>query len=179
MTIAAGFLYNHGLLLCADTQFTAHFKLHGSKILRYRYDDDSKAVFVTIGHMKYARMCVQLIHDAITDLPKSERTLSKMHLILVSGIRELHQTHLFKLPIKFDVEVQLLVGFWSAQEKALGFYSTESTAVIRLYGYECLGSGEMLAHYLIRPQYRRVADITAKPRQSEQEVRQICIAGDR
>jgi hypothetical protein len=110
LTIGAGFLYDNGLLLCADTQFTAHFKLQGSKILRYTYEDGSKSVFVTVGHMKYARMCVQLIHDSISGLPKTDRSLSKMHMILVAGVRELYQAHLFKHPDRQDYEVQFLVG---------------------------------------------------------------------
>jgi hypothetical protein len=45
--------------------------------------------------------------------------------------------------------------------------------VIRLYGYECLGSGEMLAHYLIRPRYKRVANVTSVSRQTKQDICRI------
>lgn len=173
MTIAAGFLYDGGLLLCADTQYTAQFRLHGSKLLRFEYDDGSRSVFATVGSAKYARMCVQLIQDSITALDKSERTLSKMHLVLVSGVKELHHSHLFKHPQRSELTVQFLVGLWSAQDKALAFFSTEDTAVVRMYGYECAGSGEMLAQYLIRPKYRRVKGVGERPKHTKAEVMRL------
>jgi 20S proteasome alpha/beta subunit len=175
MTIAIGFLYQDGLLLCADTQFTGNIKLMGSKILPHKYEDGSKSAFVVAGHPRYARMCVQLIEYQISALPEEDRSLSKMHLEVVAGIKELYQEHIFKHPKRYDVEVQLLVGLWSAKDEAVAFYSTEDTAVPRMYGYDCLGSGEVLAHQYIRPRYKRVTSTTQKPRHTETEVRRLAI----
>jgi 20S proteasome alpha/beta subunit len=170
MTIAAGFLYKGGLALCTDTQFTSIFKIHGTKLLRYEYDDGSKSVFATVGNASYGRMGAQLIQDQIADTPKSERTLPKMHLILIAGVKALHQEHIFKHPNRIDIAVQFLVGFWSAKDKSLGFYMTEDTAVVRLYGYVCLGTGQLLGDYILRHKYKRLADIKQRPRHTKQEI---------
>ncbi len=175
MTIAAGFLYNGGVLICADTQYTGQIKAHGSKLLRFEYEDGSRSIFATVGSGRYARMGVQLIQDFIAALSPGERTLLKMQAVLRSGIRELHHEHLFKHPSykTEDLSVQYLAAFWSAQDKKLGFYGSEETAVSQLYGYECFGSGETLGHYLIRRRYRRVTDINQRPKHSEAEVRRM------
>ena len=174
MTIAAGFLYSGGLALCTDTQFTGIFKIHGTKLLSHEYDDGSKSVFATVGHATYSRMCVQLVQDQIADTDKRDRTLSKMHLILIAGVKALHQEHLFKHPDRADIGgVQFLVGFWSAKDRALGFYSTEETAVQRLYGYLCLGTGQLLGDYLLRPKYKRRINTTQPHKHSQQEVLQM------
>ena len=173
MTIAAGFLYKTGLLLCADTQFTGNLKLIGSKILPMEYDDESKSVFVTVGHARYARMGVQLIQDSIADIPAAERTLAKMHQIIVAGVRELHQGHLYLHPRRDEFNVQYLIGLWSAEDKRLAFLSTEETAVVRMYGYDCLGSGEVLAHRFIRPRYKRVTSVIEAPKHTEEDVRKL------
>lgn len=175
MTIAVGFLYKEGLLLCADTQFTGEIKLLGSKILSYEYKDGSKSAFVVVGHSRYARMCVNLIEESIAELGDSDRSLSKMHLVLVEGIKQLHQGHIFKHPRRDEIIVQFLVGLWSEKDKALAFYSTQDTAVARMYGYDCLGSGETLAQYQIRRRYRRVTAANQKPRHTEKQVRGLAI----
>lgn len=170
MTIAAGFLYDGGLALCTDTQFTSFFKIHGTKLLRRTFDDGSKSVFATVGSASYGRMCVQLVQDQIAALDSSDRTLAQMQHLLIDGVRNLHHEHIFTHPDRAAVAVQFLAGFWSATEKALGFYMTEDTAVFRQYGYVCIGSGQLLGDYILRPKYKRVADITERPRHTKQEV---------
>jgi hypothetical protein len=176
MTIGAGFLYDGGLLLCADTQFTGQIKLQGSKILPYTYNDKSKSAIVTVGHAQYTKMCAQLIQDSVIDLPAASRTISKMHLVLIAAIKSLHQDHFFKHPQRDSLAAQFLIGFWSAQDKQIGFFSTEETAVARMYGYNCLGSGEILAHKYIRPKYKRLTSILQKPRHTYDQV--FKMAGD-
>ena len=173
MTIAVGFLYDEGLLLCADTQFTGEIKLIGSKILSRVYDDGSKSAFVVVGHVRYARMCVNLIEDSIVDLDADARTLRELQRKVMAYIKYIHQEHIFEHPRADDIPVQFLIGLWSAKDKALVFLSTKDTAVTRMYGYDCLGSGETLAQRYIRPLYERVTSITQKPKHTEQEVRQF------
>ena len=163
MTIAAGFLYKGGLALCTDTQFTGQFKIHGTKLLRHEYDDGSKSVFATVGHASYARMCAQIVEDQITDTPKDDRTLTTMKLFLIAGVKLLHQDHIFRHPDRADLAVQFLVGFWSAKDRALGFYMTDETAVVRLRGYVCIGSGATIGRATFCAQVQNVQPITMRP----------------
>ncbi|HTC64978.1 MAG TPA: hypothetical protein VK709_19205 [Candidatus Saccharimonadales bacterium] len=176
VTIAVGFRYDDGLLLCADTQYTGQIKFRGSKILAKSYADGSKSAFVIIGNLRYARMCVNLYEEMVEGTPAPECTLSKMKQLLISCVRELHHGHIFKHPRRDDITVQFLIGLWSAKTKGdVAFLSTEDTSVIRCYGYDCLGSGEMLAQQYIRPKYRRITDITQRPRHSEDFVRRLAV----
>jgi 20S proteasome alpha/beta subunit len=176
VTIAAGFRYKNGLLLCADTQYTGQIKFRGSKILAKSYDDGSKSAFVIVGNPRYARMCVNVVEDTIESLDNPDRSLSKMQSIVIAGVKEIHQGHIFKHPRREEITVQFLIGLWSARTKGdVAFLSTEDTSVIRVYGYDCLGSGEMLAQQFIRPKYHRITDITKRPLHSESEVRQLAI----
>jgi 20S proteasome alpha/beta subunit len=177
VTIAIGLLCKEGLLLCADTQYTigGGSRLHGTKLLPYEYDDGSKSVFATSGHAQYARMCVQFIQDYIEhDVPKDARTLRRFHRVVAAAIKDLYEDHIFKHPITDEIEVALLCGFWSAKEKKLGFFSTRDTAVNRMHGYECVGSGSVLAHQSIRRIFKRVVNAQKdKQKQTEREVRDL------
>jgi hypothetical protein len=176
MTVAAGFLYDKGLAICTDTQYTGTFKIHGTKLLREEYDDGSKSLFATVGSWSYARMCVQLIQDQIKATPSGERTLSRLHQIVVTGVRVLHQEHLFKHPAQEQLAVQFLIGLWSAKSKELGFYVTEETAVVRMYGYYCAGTGQLLGDYILRPQYKRVKNTRELPKHTQREVLRMAAA---
>jgi len=48
----------------------------------------------------------------------------------------------------------------SSPVDGLRFYSTEDTAINELHGYECLGQGAYLGHYLLRPLFTKF--LTAK-----------------
>jgi hypothetical protein len=177
MTIAAGFFYKGGLLICADTQATgATFKIEGSKLLPHEYDDKTQTIFATVGQVSYARMGVQLAEASIGDLPKGKRTLHAIHEKIIEQTYSLFVKHLYQHPSwahDENLRVQFLVGVWSAADGQIGFFKTEDTAVERLYGYECLGSGAPLAHFLIRPKYQRREGIDAPPSHDENYVREL------
>ena len=158
MTIAAGFLYQGGLFLCADTQATGAYKIQGSKLLPHDYDDGTVTIFATVGQVSYARMGVQLVEIAIERLGRSERTLAAIHDTLIEQLYSLYVKHLYQHPswqVNPDLHVQYLIGVWSGADRQLALFKTEDTAVERLHGYDCLGSGADLVHYLIRPIYPR------------------------
>lgn len=177
VTIALGFVHRTGLLLCADTQQTGELKLQASKLMPHVYDDGSKTVFVTVGSARYARMGFQQIEEILDETPKAERTLSKMRQVVTYGIRTLHQEHLFKHPN--SPTVQYLIGVWSAHSRDKGkgpiLLVTDETAVVRHYGYECLGHGESIGHFLLRRDFKRVKKTTEEPKHTEDEVRALAL----
>lgn len=151
MTIAAGFNFNGGILLCADKKHSAQMKLAASKIFRKEYDDGSKSVIVIAGNVMYARMGMQAIEALIEAIPRAERTTESMAAKVSEAVRFLHQAHLFKHPDR--PEVQYIVGLWSPSG-GLRLMTTDDTAINELRGYDCVGAGAYLAHYLIRAQYQ-------------------------
>lgn len=151
MTIAAGFNFAGGIILCADKKHSAQMKLSASKIFRKEYDDGSKSVIAIAGNVMYARMGMQTIEALIEAIPRAERTADNMAAKVSEAVRFLHHAHLFKHPDR--PEVQYIVGLWSPSG-GLKLLTTEDTAVNELRGYDCVGTGSYLAHYLIRAQYR-------------------------
>lgn len=174
MTIAAGFFYRGGLLLCTDTQATGSFKMHGSKLLPQDYDDGTITIFATVGNIPYARMGVQLAELAIQDM--KSRTANAIHRLLEEQVYSLHLKHLYAHPswnLDANLRVSYLIGVWAAADRQLAFFKTDDTAVERLHGYECLGSGSPLAHYLIRPRYERRPSVHVPHVHNEDEVRKL------
>ena len=126
-------------------------KLSASKIFHETYSDGSKSVIVIAGDVMYARMGMQAIESGIKAIPAAKRTTLGMAKIVRDTVRTLHHGYLFPHPDK--PEVQYLIGLWSPSG-GLKLLTTQDTAVNELRGYDCVGAGAYLAHYLIRSLYQ-------------------------
>jgi hypothetical protein len=82
VTIVAGFTYNEGILLCADTEYTSNLKLYASKIFAKEYDDGTKSVIALTGSQMYARMGIQDIEYGIEALPTPRTFLGIRDVVL-------------------------------------------------------------------------------------------------
>jgi len=152
VTIAAGFNFNEGILLCADKKHSAQMKLAASKIFRKTYDDGSKSIIVIAGNVMYARMGMQSMEALIEAIPRSDRTAETMAARIREAVRVLHHAHLFKHPDRPDA--QYIIGLWSPSG-GLKLLTTEDTAVNEMRGYDCVGAGAYLGHYLMRLLYQQ------------------------
>ena len=81
-------------------------------------------------------------------------------------LSQFHQGHIFIHP-DFNtgaLSVRLIAGLWSPVD-GLRVYSTRDSMVMEFRGYDLVGSGEYLGHYLVRPRYRgaetSLGDVTA------------------
>ena len=93
MTVAAGFRFADGLLICADSRITygTEFKSRGSKIFPYRFKaSGNKAIFTFSGDVAHARMCIQKAGRALADSPSDSWTLEMMHDTLAEQVHEFH-----------------------------------------------------------------------------------------
>jgi 20S proteasome alpha/beta subunit len=156
VTIAAGLQLEDGILLCKDTnhKYFGAMKLHSTKIFSKDYPSGLKTAFCIVGEVRYCKMIVQKWERRLAEIPAEEcdrkKILSEIENTLIASFRH----HIFSHPRFLDerMEVQFLFSVWSPID-GLGMYSTQDTAINELYGYECLGSGSYLGHYLIRPLY--------------------------
>src|SRR5438105_14228253 len=117
MTIAAGFCYDDGLLLCADSMHTSDLKLHRPKIFMTRYEDGLIA-FALAGHEGYAKMAIQDCTDAILACEASQRSVKTIKRIVRNTLRSTYVDHIDMRPPheQYDVQIALLVAVWSKSE---------------------------------------------------------------
>jgi 20S proteasome alpha/beta subunit len=155
MTIASGFNYAEGVLLCADTKHSASYKLDASKIFTEEYANGAKSAFVYAGNMRYCRMAIEQFESAVGSLKKQQVTLPMMRGMVEGALQKIHQEHLFKHP-RFrtgDLSIGFIGSLWSPTGGLYNF-STDDTSIIRFRGYDCIGTGDYLGHYLIRSKYQ-------------------------
>jgi 20S proteasome alpha/beta subunit len=155
MTIAAGFNFNDGVLICADTKHSAGFSIDASKIFAKRYGNGAASVFAYAGSMRYCRTAIQHIESSIEDLERKDATLSTMRALVEEELKKLHTDNLYLHPgfRTGKVSVGFIGALWSPKEGLLPI-SIEDASVNEFQGYDCIGSGEYLGHYLIRPKYK-------------------------
>ena len=87
----------------------------------------------------------------IEAIPNRKRTTEAMVARVTEAVRLLHHNFLFKHPE--TPEVQYVIGLWSPSG-GLKLITTEDTAVNEMRGYDCVGAGAYLAHYLVRSLYQ-------------------------
>lgn len=153
MTIAAGFNFDSGVLLCADTKHTGQMALYESKILGKQYASKAVSLFAISGNVSYARMAVRRCESAINKLPHP--SLDDMAAAIESSLVKIHRLHIDKHPDRNVVggpDFWLLVALWSPVD-GLRTYYTNQTSIDPFAIYQCMGTGEYLGHYLIRPRY--------------------------
>jgi len=152
MTIAVGFCGADGILLGADTLHTGTgINLHDTKLFAVEAKC-GKAIISFSGHSEFAEATIQKCDQAL-QMATSDPTLghAAMAAIISRALESEYRRLVFKRPDRRDTDhFRLVLGLWSALD-GLALYSTWETSMRRHYEYACLGVGEYLGHYLIRP----------------------------
>jgi 20S proteasome alpha/beta subunit len=155
VTIAAGFNFDKGILLCADTRHVGGMTLHDSKIFPTEYPSGAKSVIAFAGNVPFARMAIQESAARLARLksPTKSAMLDAIEIVLL----RIHRRHIFKHPDRQwagGPSFNLLFALWSPLESRASLYATDQTAINEIARYECIGSGDYLGHYIIRPRFQ-------------------------
>ncbi len=157
MTVAAGFRFADGLLICADLEMThgAELKTRGTKIYPYSFKaSGNKAVFTFSGDVILSKQCIQQIARA---LKSSGKSLLAMQTTLAEQVYEFHQKYIFKHPnyqYGTGPTVNLIIGMWSAEDSQLGLFQSSEHAVVEVSDQDAIaitGTGGSFASYVARP----------------------------
>jgi len=150
MTIAAGFIHREGVLLCADTEHTGWtWKVQGAKLghLEYR---GGKVGWGYAGNTGFALSAIQECArqlegiEAVDALPRIRKVLWREYKRNVLD----HPDHATDASLHYN----LLICLWSTGEMPR-LYVTTQTALREVDAYDCIGIGESIAHFLIRPSF--------------------------
>ena len=156
MTVAAGFRFAEGLLICADTEITlgAELKTRATKIFPYRFKaSGNRAVFTFSGDVILSKQCIQKIARA---LASSGKSLWAMQDVLAEQVYDFHQKYIFKHPnyqYGTGPTVNLIAGMWSADGQ-LGLFESSEHAVVKVSDQDAMaitGTGGNFASYVARP----------------------------
>jgi 20S proteasome alpha/beta subunit len=148
MTIAAGFKYKDGILLCADREITeGASKYSKPKVFGEQIGPEVSLGFSYSGAMDYAVMAIQ----GIIAVVKSSHLTShaQIWLAIKDTIHEIYSDSIGRLP-EYQQEIfqfSLLIAVWADGQEKL--YTAENTAITEEFQYRCIGIGRDLAKYLV------------------------------
>ncbi len=155
MTIAAGLMYNGGVLLCTDSEHTAwSYRTHSPKIVRFGGPGGSVAMAYagddtfSMSAMDKCRHLVQTFDSTNSIIEELEGTLE-----------EEYRRHVLNHPdhaVDATLDYRLLVAVWTKHYPNTQLFVTSRTAMREVPDtYECIGSGDYLGHYIIEPYFDR------------------------
>lgn len=150
MTIAAGFLCKEGVLICADTQHTAGMKLHRSKVGDCTFPG-GKLAWAYAGHETFALAAIGKV-EKLLESGCSTDPLADIEKILDKEYRRNVLRHP-SLQIDGALQYRFILGLWLEQTHVAKLYVSTQTAIAEVNEYECIGEGDYLAHYLLRPSF--------------------------
>jgi hypothetical protein len=156
MTIAAGLLYEGGVLMMADTLMSADtISIYQSKLMVHNFSD-GKAVFGLAGNnVNLAESAVQECEAPLTRYEGKPRTFSQIAKVIRDALARHYKTHVIDNQLQFTHYYNVVIAIYSSVD-GVGLYVTDMTVMKRTRrGFECAGSGHDLAHYLIGPLYDR------------------------
>ena len=152
VTIAAGFSFDGGLLLCADTKITTDVKTNESKLFYRAYGNGECATTFAVAaeDLDFATAAIDECQDAIAKLDLTTASAEGVKQAVKSALVSFHEEHLFPRPEKSEpADFDLLVGLWlRGTTHLLASHYTVVNPV--LDPYRCIGTGGYLAKFWIK-----------------------------
>ena len=148
VTIAAGFKFKDGILLCADREITEGIsKFSESKLFGEQIGPDVSLTFTLAGAMDYAEMAIQEIIAAVKS--SQHTTHAEIRAAMSDTVRDIYSEAIGGLLQSRQTEAGfgLLLGVWA--EGQLKLYASEDTAVKEVPQFRCIGIGKELAKYVL------------------------------
>ncbi|MGA8728186.1 MAG: hypothetical protein WB608_05490 [Terracidiphilus sp.] len=156
MTVAVGFVYDNGLVFCADTKVDYAVKANESKLPFLTFDNGRCALqFAIAGNdINFPKSAITRCAEMIEKMDFSTATIDSIKDMADFSLGEFYKAHIYDHPdrIPSQLYIQMLVGIWWRNETRL--YALHETVLLRVEKYECIGAGEYLSKYLIK-QYER------------------------
>lgn len=156
LTAAVGFVYDEGLVFCADTKVSYPVKGNESKLPFFALHNGCCALqFAISGNdVNFPKSAVTRCVEMVEKMDISTATIDSVKNAAEFSLGEFYRDHIYTHPDRMPTELymQMLLGIWLRNETRL--YALHETVLLRVEKYECLGAGEYLSKYLIK-QYER------------------------
>lgn len=169
MTIAIGFNFDEGVLLCADTQFTGgSVKIFDSKMFRGSIldlrDELMEIAVAMSGTDGYMQLAIEKCYSALADYAIGDDGKPSGHIdrfgirdAISEALIEFYKKHIFEHKLygyQDGPHVELLFAIRLKEERAVLYWTNETTVNICDDAFKCVGSGAAIAAHTIKPLYR-------------------------
>jgi 20S proteasome alpha/beta subunit len=165
LTIAAGFKFEKGVLICADTEITQGWsKYRGQKIFAVTFggkqNPGPKVAFAIAGWVPYAKRAIAVCQEHISKIHlKTPRQLTNegIRSCIADGLEKFHRKHIYKHPhygTDAGPSVEFLIGAWSHVTGRPSLFSTSEAVVNEVPDFGCIGIGSYFARYVGNGLYR-------------------------
>lgn len=150
VTIAAGFQFDDGILLCADTKIATNIKTTESKIFACEYSDGRfYSVFcVACNNFDLAKGAIRQCEEALAGIEIATATLKLVRDTIEAVLTEFYRVHVLPRPPEESV-FELLIGVL-LHGRVQMYYSSCTEVLNEVNNYRCIGSGGYLADYLLK-----------------------------
>lgn len=151
MTIAAGFRFDTGILLCADTHHTSQSRTEETKIYVIGHHMAKVALAIT-GRVMYAKRAVEHITQNIKSIPQDQLSKGRLQNAIEDGLQSIFNNHVYTHPDwgkEASPEFSFVIAMYSPIDGAV-LLQTEETLSAEIADHICLGSGNYLGDYLAR-----------------------------
>lgn len=156
MTLAIGFNCDNSILIVTDTHIVTPgvSKLNGSKLFRHEPKNGVNSLIATAGHFSFGRMTMQHLQSDFADL-RDDTSQNKIRAVIEAEMLKLHERYLYPHPdrLALNLTVEFLIAVWSPDDKKALVYWTEDESVVQFPGYACIGCGNTIGHYVVKPRY--------------------------
>lgn len=151
MTIAAGFPYHGGILLCADTQHEGGAtKSYSAKIGLFECPA-GKVGYAYSGNTNFAVAAVQQCSYELKNVSQPKDIFAALERVAGKQYRKTVYGHPDR-KTDWSVPYSLLFAIWQKDTRSW-LCATHETTLRNVLDFECIGLGADLAYYLISPTY--------------------------
>lgn len=156
LTIAAGFRFDGGIFLCADSQITygSGLKTKGKKVMSGSFKRiPAKLGFATIGDIPQATSAIRKVLTHIDSLP-STATPGDVFDAIEVAVQKAYSP-IFRHPLYKDEKAPwfcLLMCLWMEGQPSV-LLKTHEDVVNQVPQWDCSGSGESLFRYIVDDLY--------------------------
>jgi 20S proteasome alpha/beta subunit len=153
VTIAGGMVCADGVILCADTEWTAStLKIQRQKHWRIETRDGSLRLAVAgAGVEDLVEFALQRLQAQITE--NQSLTIKDVYDGLQSVLNYVYREHVYPIPRWEDNDFGLLLAVYSAQDNRPVLFKTANTTILSVDSYVYLGVGREFASYLTQKMF--------------------------
>jgi 20S proteasome alpha/beta subunit len=166
VTIAAGFHFNGGVLLCADSQLSygAALKERGQKLFSFNLDPlPAKIGFGIAGSVPHAKEAIRKITTDLSDIADpSVVTLRKVVETIEETLSKYYKAKIYTHP-KYGMaegspDFWLLMTIWTERD-GVSLFCNQEDALTGVNDFEAFGSGWYLFRYITAANYANRMEI--------------------
>lgn len=156
VTVAIGYVYDEGIVFCADTKVTTSIKTNESKLSYYESEDRHCALVFTMASddVIFPKAAIAACWEMVGKMDFATASMEAVRNTAQFALGEFYRDHIYTHPDRTPTSVyfEMLVGIWLRNQTRL--YALHETVLNPIEDYECIGAGAYLSQYLIK-QYKK------------------------